>query len=347
MAESAVSPILHDAWEAYGDARELVHVEEISTSVSTNSVYRFVLDDRTEIVAKRSSYGSFVHFRQDHYRIHEWIHRLRGTRYASFLAPILLKNGEVFTHRDGGEWVVFYQKAQFYDFLPKVLTDAQIESFGKEMALFHQASLNISSRVHPTWQSLGGDIATLHDVVGSEAWRRQHGFRDTAQAYVRAHCDAFLHNADELGYHDLPKIPVLMDWNIGNFSVGMDGEGFKFFSRWDYDWFRIEPALLDFYFCARVVRAEGDQDNFSYTVDPLFEERFMRFLRAYHDVRPLTKNELLFLKEAYRFFILNYVTRVGEHFFRPEICSRLQSEALDEYLPALELADFEPLLEIL
>lgn len=347
MSEPVLAPILHDAWDAYGDPRELDHVEEISASVSTNSVYRLVLSDRTEIVAKRSSYGSFVHFRQDHYRIHEWIHRLRGTRYATFLAKVLLKNGEVFTYRDGGEWVVFYQKAQFYDFLPKVLTDPQIESLGTEMALFHQACLNISTRVRPTWQSLGADIATLHDVAGSEAWRRQHGFRDTAQAYVRAHCDAFLHNADELGYHDWPKIPVLIDWNIGNFSVGMDGEGFKFFSRWDYDWFRIEPTLMDFYFCARVVRAEGDQDNFSYTVDPLFEERFMRFLRAYHDVRPLTKDELLFIKEAYRFFILNYVMRVGEHFFRPEICSRLQREALDEYLPALELADFSPLLEVL
>ena len=53
------------------------------------------------------------------------------------------------------------------------------------------------------------------------------------------------------------------------------------------------------------------------------------------------------MKEAYRFFILNYVLRVGEHFFRPDICQRLQHEAVEEYLPNLELADFEPLLEVL
>jgi Ser/Thr protein kinase RdoA (MazF antagonist) len=73
----------------------------------------------------------------------------------------------------------------------------------------------------------------------------------------------------------------------------------------------------------------------------------MSFLRAYHSVTPLTKDELLFLKEAYRFFILNYVLRVGEHFFQPDICSRLQHEAIEEYLPHLELVDFEPLLEVL
>ena len=70
----------------------------------------------------------------------------------------------------------------------------------------------------------------------------------SATSFVRAHCDAFLGNADDLGYHEWTKVPVLIDWNIGNFSVGMDGEGFKFFSRWDYDWFRIEPRMLDFYF---------------------------------------------------------------------------------------------------
>jgi hypothetical protein len=86
---------------------------------------------------------------------------------------------------------------------------------------------------------------------------------------------------------------------------------------------------------------------FSYTPDPFFEERFMRFLRAYHAVHELHKDELLFLKEAYRFFILNYVLRVGEHFFRSDICAHLQHEAIEHYLPSIELIDFGPLLEVL
>lgn len=347
MAEPAVPPIVHAAWDAYGDHREVVQVREVSANVSTNSVYMLVLDDGHNVVAKRSSYGSYVHFRQDHYRIHEWIHRLRGTRYATFLAPVLLKNGEVFTYRDNDEWVVFYGQQPFYDFLPKKLSDVEVESFGEEMALFHKECLEISDRVRPTWQSLGADIASLHDAIGSPEWRRERGFMDSSISFVRAHCDAFLGNADDLGYHEWTKIPVLIDWNIGNFSVGMDGEGFKLFSRWDYDWFRIEPRMLDLYFCARVVRSEGDQTAFSYTVDPFFDEQFMKFMKVYQSILPLQKHELLFLKEAYRFFILNYVLRVGEHFFRADICHHLQHEAIEQYLPHLELVDFEPLLEIL
>lgn len=347
MTERPVPPIVTAAWDAYGDRREVLEIRELSANVSTNSVHLLMLDDGRAVVAKRSSYGSYVHFRQDHIRIHEWIHRLRGTRHASFLAEILTKNEEVFTYREKDEWVVFYGQQPFYDFLPKVLTDEQIEAFGEEMGLFHRSCFGISNRVRPTWQSLGADAASLHDAIGSSQWRRERGFSDTVTGFVRAHCDAFLANADALGYHEWNKIPVLIDWNIGNFSVGMDADGFKLFSRWDYDWFRIEPRMLDLYFCARVVREEGDQATFSYTVDPLFEPRFQKFLHAYHEVHRLTKEELLFLKEAYRFFVLNYVLRVGEHFFRPEICRRLQHEAVEDYLPNLELADFEPLLEVL
>lgn len=347
MTDRPVASIVTAAWEAYGDHREIREIRDLSANVSTNSVHLLVLDDGHAVVAKRSSYGSYVHFRQDHIRIDEWIHRLRGTRYANLLAPVLQKNGEVFTYREKGEWVVFYGQQPFYDFLPPVLTEPQIESFAEEMALFHRSCLEISDRVRPTWQSLGSDIASLHDAIGSAQWRRERSFSDSATGFVRAHCDAFLGNADALGYHEWTKIPVLIDWNIGNFSVGMDGEGFKLFSRWDYDWFRIEPRMLDFYFCARVVREEGDQDDFSYTVDPLFESRFYKFLRVYHQVHQLTKEELLFLKEAYRFFVLNYVLRVGEHFFQPDICRRLQHEAVEDYLPHLELVDFTPLLEIL
>ena len=334
-----VPTIVIDAWEAYGDPRAIVDTEEVSANVSTNGVYRLVLQDRKDVIVKVSSYGSYVHFRQDHIRINEWIHRLRGSRYAPFLAKVLLKNDEVFTYRDGEVWVAFYQKTEFYDFLPPLLEDEHIDAFGREMALFHRECTQIASRVHPTWQSLGSDIASLYDALGSEQWRNERGFGDHVRDFLRAHCDAFLQNADALGYHEWDKIPILIDWNIGNFSVGFDNEGFKFFSRWDYDWFRIEPRVLDMYFCARVVRAEGDQTTFSYFPDPMIEPRFVRFLKAYDEVHRLTENEVLFLKEAYRFFILNYVIRVGEHFFRPDICKRLQKEAIEQYLPALEHVD--------
>jgi hypothetical protein len=142
----------------------------------------------------------------------------------------------------------------------------------------------------------------------------------------------------------LPKLPVLIDWNRGNFSVAYDELGFALYGRWDYDLFRIEPRTLDFYFLSRVVREEGDQTVFSYTATPLLEPRFLRLVRAYHAVYPISTGELAFVKEAYRFFLLNYVLRTGEHFFVPEICERLQREVLTRYLPELETLDFTPLL---
>ncbi len=93
------------------------------------------------------------------------------------------------------------------------------------------------------------------------------------------------------------------------------------------------------------MRIEGDQPEFSYLTSPLLEPRFLMFLRAYHKLNPLRENELLFLKEAYRFFILNYVIRSGEHFFRPSICRRLVREATEVYLPSLDRLDLRPLVD--
>ncbi|MET0344510.1 MAG: hypothetical protein ABW252_26080, partial [Polyangiales bacterium] len=140
--------------------------------------------------------------------------------------------------------------------------------------------------------------------------------------------------------------PVLIDWNRGNFSVAYDEVGFGLYGRWDYDWFRIEPRTFDFYFLSRVVREEGDQTVFSYAATPLLEPRFLRLVRAYHAVYPLTRAELGFVKECYRFFLLNYVLRTGEHFFVREICERLQREVLSRYLPELETLDFAPLVGV-
>ena len=342
---SSAPQLLAGAWNAIGFGQELGHVEEISANVSTNRVYRLVRGDGHEYVAKTSSYGSYVHFRQDHALINSWIEQLAYTRYRDFLARVLTKNGKIFTYRERDEWVALYEKAPFYDFLPKRLPDALVTALGREMASFHKASAKAARRMPPTWKSLGSDIATLYDFAGSNAWRRKRGLDPEMEHVLRQHCDEFLENAQALGYHSMPHLPVLVDWNIGNFSVGFDRTGFKLYTRWDYDWFRIEPRALDFYFCARVVRDEGDQSEFSYLTDPLKEDRFVDFLRAYHHTYPLNVEDILFTKEAYRFFILNYVVRSGEHFFRPSFYKRLLKEATTTYLPSVEALDMRPLAD--
>jgi Ser/Thr protein kinase RdoA (MazF antagonist) len=341
---SDVPPVLYEAWLQYDPDDPVVYLRETSAGVSTNRVYYLALDSGRNLFAKVSSYGSYVHFRQDHARISQWIRQLAGTRYDHFLARVLLRNDEVFTYERDGVWVVFYEEAPRRGVLPRVLADWQIEYLGREMALFHQASAKAAPALPSTWQSLGSDLALLYDRMQNPVTRAADGMSVEHAQLVRRHCDLFFSNAERLGYHQFPKLPVLIDWNRGNFSVAYEERGFRLFSRWDYDWFRIEPRALDFYFFSRVVREEGDQTVFSYTGSPLLEPRFFSFLRAYHEVYPLTPSELAFLKEAYRFFLLNYVVRTGQHFFLPEFHQRLSREAVTRYLPELETLDFAPLL---
>ena len=65
--------------------------------------------------------------------------------------------------------------------------------------------------------------------------------------------------------------------NIGNFSID---HNYNFFSRWDYDWFRIGHRTLDFYFLSRVCSSLGDSTLFTYSPLTLMEKRFMIFLKS-------------------------------------------------------------------
>ena len=342
-----IPAIIRDAWAAYEQPGEIVELEELSAYVSTNRVYRLIMVGHPSVIAKVSSYGSYVYFRQDHQLIDQWVSLLRGSRFENLLARVLRKGDQAFTYRGQHEWVAFYREAKTRGRLPRVLSDPQIVSLAREMAELHLECAQIREQLNPTWNALGSDIANLYDALGSTAWREHRGLSPDVELPLKAHCERFLTEAENLGYHRFAHIPVLIDWNIGNFSIAVDNDGFRLFTRWDYDWFRIEPRTLDFYFCSRVVGQVGDRTDFSYLVDPLFERRFQLFLRTYHSVYPLAENDILFLKEVYRFFILNYDVRSGEHFFSPKIWPRLLKESLEIYLPSLERKDFRELLPAL
>ena len=65
------------------------------------------------------------------------------------------------------------------------------------------------------------------------------------------------------------------------------------------------------------------------------------FLGEYHKVNPLTADEIRFMREAYRFFILNYVIKDGNFFFSEQYAKKLRAEAFDIYLPSVD-RDFDP-----
>jgi hypothetical protein len=174
------------------------------------------------------------------------------------------------------------------------------------------------------------------------------GLSQSDVATVRKSTHQFLVELESITFDEWQKIPILLDWNLGNFSVQRNGgDGFQLMSRWDYDWFRIDTRLLDFYFFSRVSSKTGDKTSFTYSPHTLLEPKFITFLKAYHSVNPLSEAELRFLPFAYRFFILNYVIREGSKFFRSDLSAQFKQEAARIYLPQLDHFDITPILAVL
>jgi hypothetical protein len=183
-------------------------------------------------------------------------------------------------------------------------------------------------------KTLRTDIHTLMEKLDKD--EKEFGGKAKVE-YLRHHCEQFLKYRAKYKVSSFEIIPVFIDWNIGNFSLT---KKFELFSRWDYDWFRMSYRMMDFYFFSRVVSDAGDRTVFSYSVDTMMEDRFILFLEEYHKTNPLTANELRFMREAYRFFILNYVIKDGNYFFSGQYAKKLQAEAFDIYLPTVE-SDFD------
>lgn len=345
---------VRELWATYGDPRHLVDLEEVSANVSNNRVYRLGLDDGSGIFAKVSNYGSYFLFREDHDRIDRLVRGLSTSRFSNFLAaPLTLPTGRVHTFYDGNVWGVLYHEVEKRTQLPKVLADGQIETLAEEIADFHLACESAARRVSvpPTSVSIKSDAIHLLDLVSTRSTAKSFQLAADELDVVRHHAHDFLFALDDAGYDDLPKLPILIDWNLGNFSIDPKpsaGHGtFRLHSRWDYDWFRIEPLVLDFYFLSRVSSETGDRTRFTYGAHTLTEPRFLRFVAAYNRVRPLHASDILLLKEAYRFFILHYVLSVGDHFFRADLWAEFQTQSVHRYLPSIDTLDLRPLLRII
>ncbi len=325
--------IIEEAWHHYDKNREIVSIEDISARVSTNHVFRVRLDSEEMVIAKLSYFGVFEHFKEDHRIIHALATNLLYP-YENVLAKSLVKNNQVYTYRYKNSfidtWVVFYNPIRSANRLPARLDEEKIRKLGKEMATFHKACLRAGKVLPKSSKTVRTDIQELLGILQTETGEFEYRLHiDT----IRLHCEQFLKNIDLLGIKAFDKLPVFVDWNIGNFSVSED---LQLFSRWDYDWFRISNRIMDFYFFSRVVSDAGDRTVFSYGINTLSESRFLLFLKEYHAIYPLTANEVRFMKEAYRFFILNYVIKYGRYFFHRTYATKLQKEAYEKYLPSIE-----------
>ena len=239
-------------------------------------------------------------------------------------------------------WVVFYNPTRILDRLPRRLEEHHIMKLGQQLGKFHKACSRVKNVLPKSSKTLRTDIAALQQQL--EMNEKQFGSAMQVD-FLKYHCDLFLKNRSNYNMKSFEVIPVFIDWNIGNFSVSPN---LDLYSRWDYDWFRMSYRVLDFYFFSRVVSDRGDRTVFSYVIGPMMEDRFILFLKEYHKVNPLTADEIRFLKEAYRFFILNYVIKDGKYFFSEQYAKKLQSEAFEIYLPSVDRDfDAEKIIEAL
>ncbi len=339
---------LHAAWTAYDATRHIVDVHDTSPRVSTNTVYRVQLDDGTNIFGKVSNYGSYFLFAEDHDRLFRCIQLLHDTEFDHFLAPVLSRDDRAFTWYDGSLWVAFYGEARRAEALPSQLSFEQRTCLARQIARFHRCCDTISASIPATSNSIKSDAIHLLDLLSSPFAPRNFELPPEEIGVLWRHTHDFLLELERIRYDSWHRIPVLVDWNLGNFSVRYSDESkndFSLFSRWDYDWFRVESRILDFYFLSRVSSRTGDRTQWSYSPHTLAEPQFLEFLTAYHSVFPLDENEIRFLPEAFRFFILNYVIREGARFFRRDLCVKFRSEAARVHLPVLDDFDISPLLE--
>ena len=336
--------LVSQAWENYDSSRTIISFTDVSARVSTNHVFKIVLDTGTVIIAKISYFGTFKHFLEDHSLVNALAINLPDP-YDQFISRSLTKGNELYTYRHQDSvldaWVVFYNPIKIKNTLPKILDEDQIKNLGREAANFHKYCTNIKNILPSGSKTMNTDLSHLLRLIDTPDGQYEHrGNIDV----IKEQINIFKENSLGLGTKSWAPIPVFVDWNIGNFSLSEDG---KFFSRWDYDWFRMSSRVVDFYFFSRVCSTIGDREEFSYVIDPLNEDRFILFLIEYHKVFPLTKPEVLFIKEAYRFFILNYVVKDGRYFFHEIFATKLQREAYEIYFPNIDQLDTNKILNAL
>ena len=336
--------IIRKAWAEFDNSVAIHTIEDISARVSTNHVFKVTFEDGDHIIAKLSYFGKYEHFLEDHRIIHALANNLLYP-FENVLAKSLVRDGQVYTYRYRDDfvntWVVFYNPIRIQLRLPRRLGEPHIQMLGREIAKFHKACSRVSTVLPKSSKTLRSDIWDLLDLLDTEVGQFEHRLHIEE---LKRQCHTFLENRQKLVAGTVETMPVFVDWNIGNFSVT---DNFKLFSRWDYDWFRISYRVMDFYFFSRVVSNIGDRTVFSYIIGPLMEDRFLLFLREYHQVYPLTENEIRFLPEAYRFFILNYVIKYGRYFFHRTYATKLQREAYEIYFPSIEQFDADKILKFL
>ena len=209
--------IIKEAWIAYDSSREIRMITDISAQVSTNHVYQIVLKDKSILIGKLSYFGKYEHFVEDHTIINSLSNNLPAP-FANFLARSLMKGNTLFVHRHQTEvidaWVVFYRPIKIKHRPPRRLSEEQIIKLGKQFALFHKACHSIRHTLPPSSKTMEVDIRHLLQIMETDLGRHEYRMHE---GLIRQQASLFFNSMECLQANSLDKIPVFVDWNIGNF----------------------------------------------------------------------------------------------------------------------------------
>lgn len=333
--------MIEQAWTALRD-EEIVSMQDLSPGVSTNYVYRILLQSGEIVYAKWSRFGKFEHFVEDH-EIIAAMQELLPPRYTHFLTRTMEHNGRpfIFPSQEGrrDSWVAFYYPIEIKNRLPKRLNEELIGALAHELAYFHLSCSSIARDLPQSTKSTSSEIEALVSYLETD-----NKIEPDTRSLLLQQCDLFLKFNASVHKDAVLNIPVFVDWNIGNFSVTDDCQ---FYSRWDYDWFRMTSRMMDFYFFARVVSDVGDRSDFTYEIDVMQESRFKLFIKKYHQVFPLSDLDLQMLPQLYRFFLLNYVIKFGNAFFKNYFAKKLELDVLNTHFSSIDDFDWRKLKSVL
>ena len=214
------------------------------------------------------------------------------------------------------------------------------------MAEFHLACTDIAAAIPAPSKTIKSDAIHLLDLLESPFATRNFALPPESIGVLWQHTHHFLERLVELGYDDWPKIPVLIDWNLGNFSVRPRPT-----ARSDCSAGGTTTGSGSSRGCSTSTSSRGSPaapataPSSPTAPHTLTEPSFLAFLEAYSRRVPAERRtSRSFLPEVYRFFILNYVVREGSRFFRADLCTKFRGDAVRTYLPALDTLDVTPLL---
>jgi hypothetical protein len=100
--------------------------------------------------------------------------------------------------------------------LPRRLDEEHIVSLGQQVALFHKACHSIRNTLPPSSKTLNVDVDYLLKLTETDDGKYEYRMNLDK---IKQHSSLFIENSTKLGEGSFNRIPVFVDWNIGNFPL--------------------------------------------------------------------------------------------------------------------------------